>query len=156
MNPECLIFDFGNVVAFLDHHRASRKLAELSGNGMNENDIYTGIFRPGGMEEDYDCGRVTSQEFIQQIKKMFQIQSGDAEVELAWCNIFWRNESITRLLAELHQKSYRLILASNTNELHYRWFKKEYAGILTNFDVEILSYQLGYRKPDKRFYQNCL
>lgn len=153
---EWIIFDFGNVVAFLDHHRACRKLADLSANRISEEAIHGWIFRPDGIEEDYDCGRITSAEFIRQIKGQFQIQAADKEVETAWCDIFWKNEAVAALLPRLRRRKIGLMLASNTNELHYNWFKTVYAPVLTNFDVEVLSFRLGFRKPDKRYFQYCL
>jgi FMN phosphatase YigB (HAD superfamily) len=50
----------------------------------------------------------------------------------------------------------RLILASNTMPCETRWPALQQAGIDTLFSLALLSYPLGVRKPDPRFYRLLL
>jgi len=60
------------------------------------------------------------------------------------------------LLERLKNKKYKLILASNTNELHYDWFKKQFEEALALFEDEVISFKIEYRKPEKEFYDYCV
>ena len=52
-------------------------------------------------------------------------------------------------LQALKARGLRLVLASNTNELHHDWFDRAFADTLAVFDARVLSYQVGSRKPDR-------
>ena len=54
------------------------------------------------------------------------------------------------LVIELKQR-YRLVLLSNTNELHFGWLRERYP-ILEHFDAYTLSYAEKAMKPDDRIY----
>jgi hypothetical protein len=43
----CLIFDFGNVIAFFDHAKAARQLAALGRTPRDPHDVYKRSSRPG-------------------------------------------------------------------------------------------------------------
>ena len=51
---------------------------------------------------------------------------------------------------------YRLLLGSNTSELHARQFTKQFADTLRHFDELVFSYEIGVRKPDRGFFEHCL
>ena len=68
----------------------------------------------------------------------------------AWTSIIVPNEEIRGLVGELHGRC-RLVVASNTDVLHYeRSVETQPALIL--FEESILSYELGYCKPDTAFF----
>jgi FMN phosphatase YigB (HAD superfamily) len=50
---------------------------------------------------------------------------------------------------------YRLLLGSNTNELHARQFRRQFADTLRHFDALVLSHEIGVRKPAAAFFQHC-
>ncbi len=50
---------------------------------------------------------------------------------------------------------YRLLLLSNTNELHAIQFRRQFADTLAHFDGLILSHEVGLRKPCAGIYMHC-
>jgi putative hydrolase of the HAD superfamily len=50
---------------------------------------------------------------------------------------------------------YKLLLGSNTCELHARQFRRQFADSLLHFDGLILSYEIGARKPKAAFFEHC-
>ncbi len=159
---QCFVFDFGNVVAFFDHGKACRQLAKLTKNCWSGEEIYKQMFQAGGLEEQYDLGKISTPDFLNRIKQQFSIDADNKDVEDAWCNIFWLNKSIVQLLSRLKAKSYKLILASNTNELHYKWCEKNFKEVLGDkevcgyFEFKVLSYDIKHRKPDIEFFDKCI
>lgn len=73
----------------------------------------------------------------------------------AWCDIFTPNPAIEELIVREKDRGTRLVLASNTNELHYQWFSRVFARVLKLFDEQVLSFRVGARKPDVRFFEEC-
>ncbi|MGR9117674.1 MAG: HAD family hydrolase [Gammaproteobacteria bacterium] len=156
MSPKCVIFDFGNVIAFFDHRKACRKLSKLSNDQFTEDEIYNELFQTGGLEQKYDRGEITSEKFLNEIKQKFEILASIEEIQTAWCDIFFPNKLVIDLLKRLKQKQHRLMLASNTNELHYQWIKERFADALALFDAEIISFKIGFRKPELEFFDHCI
>lgn len=156
MLPKCIIFDFGNVIAFFDHRKSCKRFARLSKDQLTEDDIYNELFQPDGLERRYDRGEISTEKFFNEIKRKFKISTSLNEIESAWCDIFFPNKLVIELLHRLKEKKYQLLLASNTNELHYKWFSKQFADALRLFDGEIVSFNIGFRKPEKEFFDHCI
>jgi putative hydrolase of the HAD superfamily len=150
-----LIFDFGNVVAFFDHRKACRELAALSENSLEESAVYRAVFATS-LECDFDCGQISSQEFIERLRITLDLKSSDDAIVKAWCDIFWPNDAVISLLPRLKRSGVRVLLASNTNELHFQWILRQFAEPLTCFDDFVLSYRVGSRKPALPFFRKCM
>ncbi len=73
----------------------------------------------------------------------------------AWRDIFWLNEPVVRLVADLKDRGYTLVLGSNTNALHAEDFRPRFAEALRPFDAVVLSYEVGHMKPDREFFDAC-
>ena len=48
------------------------------------------------------------------------------------------------------------MLASNTNELHFEWFSRQFEPVLRLFDELVLSFRVGARKPAVHFFEACI
>lgn len=151
----CLVFDFGNVIAFFDHGKAARQLAALSRRPRDPNEIYQAIFQTT-VEADYDSGRLSTAAFVERLRIDLDLHASDAEIARAWNDIYSPNSAVMGMIQEIDRRGARLVLASNTNELHYRWFRPLFASTLDLFDQEVLSFRIGCRKPDPRFFDACL
>jgi len=146
-----LIFDFGNVIGFFDHHRTLRRLAAHTDLSM---DVMMARFRATTLEDDYESGRLTSAAFLTQARQLFQLRCSDDEIAAAWSDIFEPNEAMHKLIVSLHGRC-RLLLASNTNELHARQFRHQFADTLQHFHHLVLSHEIGARKPHRPFFAHC-
>ena len=151
----CVLFDFGDVIGFFDHEISCRRLAEMTG-GEHDAAAVRGIVFGGGLEEAYDCGRLGTEEFIQELRKRLGIQGSEAEIRRAWGDIFTRNDAVADLLRPLREAGIRLVLGSNTNEIHYEQFRGQFEEELSHFAALVLSYEAGARKPGAAFYERCL
>jgi glucose-1-phosphatase len=151
----CVVFDFGNVIALFDHMVACRQLASLSRLPSDPADVYERIFKTS-LEEDYDCGRVSTAAFIERLRQDLHLDASDDEIARAWCDIFTPNPAIDELIVREKQRGTRLVLGSNTNELHYQWFSRVFERVLQLFDEQVLSFRVGARKPDVRFFEACI
>ena len=56
---------------------------------------------------------------------------------------------MARLVADLKRQGYTLLLGSNTNILHARFFRRHFAETLDHFDHLVFSYEVGELKPDR-------
>ena len=150
-----LVSDLGNVVALFDHHRACRQLAALSSEPLTADEVFSMVFA-GLLELGFDLGRLSSDEFVQALRTQLKIAASDQAIARAWCDIFEPNPEVIEILRRLKAAGTRLVLASNTNALHYEWIAQHHSDLLAPLDDAVLSYELGCRKPERRFFEECV
>jgi glucose-1-phosphatase len=156
MKQPALIFDFGNVVAHFDYHKASETLGQrfqVSGAKFVDRLRTTGL---SALVERYETGQVSSEAFSAEFRAAAGLKISHTDFASAWSDIFWLNEPVARLVEALKASGYRLVIGSNTNELHARRFRRQFADTLAHFDRLVLSYEVGHAKPSPAFYQACV
>lgn len=154
-STKTLIFDLGNVVAFFDHRRACRQLAQLAKEPVTEDSVYQAVFA-SSLELDFDCGRITASVFVERLRAVLGLAGQEETVSAAWADIFCANDDVQSLLPHLKRSGSRLVLASNTNELHFEQIERQFGAALAVFDEFVLSCRLGFRKPEVIFFERCL
>lgn len=148
------LFDFGNVIAFFDHMKACDRLVQM-GSALDAQGIYDFVFA-SSLEEEICTGRMAGSDFLKILKSKLGITATTAEIEEALCDIFWPNPDVIEVIPQLKQRGHRIVLASNTNELHWRRMKRDFAEPLRHFDALIVSHEAGAWKPDPKFFEACV
>ena len=146
-----IFFDFGNVIAFFDHQRAIQRLhayTELSPEEL------TVILYGSPIEDQYEQNRLTTAEYVQLASEGGRLSCPDDVFLAAFVDIFWRNDEVCDLIPRLKPR-YRLVLASNTNEAHYRKYTEQFADVLAHFDHLCPSHHAGRRKPHPEYFAYC-
>jgi putative hydrolase of the HAD superfamily len=150
MKIQTIVFDFGNVIGFFDHSPAISRLAAHA--SVDAATIRSSIYG-GDLEDAYESGRISTAEFLQQLRTLCQLRCSDEEAGAAYGDIFWPNEPLCALVPQLKPR-YRLLLGSNTSELHSRQFRRQFADTLRHFDALVLSHDVGVRKPKAAFFEH--
>src|SRR5436190_533122 len=138
MSVKALVFDFGNVVGFFSHRQATERLAAHTCRPAD--DVHRFLFG-GQLEDDYDSGRMTTAEFLRRLREGCGFNCPDDVLAEAYADIFWPNAAVCALLPSLAER-YRLLLLSNTNDLHARQFLAQFEEFLRPFDHLILSHKV--------------
>ncbi|MDO7172853.1 HAD family hydrolase [Mariniflexile sp. AS56] len=148
-----IIFDFGNVFINLDIEGAIKHtFNEFKIDGLSEEMI--------GFNSFYEQGLISTEEFIEFYSENFPDLSSD-ELIAIW-NFMLKDFPEYRLdfLKELKASSkYKLILLSNTNELHINWIKHRvpfFDTFKNCFDAFYLSHEINLRKPNQDIFDFVL
>ena len=145
---EAIAFDLGNVLIQADHFRFCRPFAALV--NLTPDEVHAAVFG-SDLEPGFDTGRLSSEEFYQQLLDRFGLSLPYPRFCELWNDIFApledMEQTVTRLAA-----IYPLYLLSNTNPLHFQYIKENYP-LLRHFRRFILSYEVGSRKPEPGIYQ---
>lgn len=151
MVVKAIVFDFGNVIGFFDHQRATGKLAALA--GAPEKEVHAFLF---GSELDvaFESGKLSVEEFLELLRSQWGLACHVDEVAAAYADIFWPNREVCEMVPRLKPR-YRILLGSNTSELHSRHFLRQFEDTLRHFDGFVLSHRVGARKPSAIFYEHC-
>ena len=134
---------------------ACQRRASLSRPSRDPRDAYERIFTTS-LEEDYDCGRLSTAAFVERLRRDLQLEASDEAIAHAWCDIFTPNPAIEEVIVREKRRGTRLVLASNTNELHFEWFSRQFEPVLRLFDEQVLSFRVGARKPAVEFFEACI
>ena len=153
---QTLIFDFGGVIINLKTEQEWLE-EDLLPNFYPEQ---LQALQQQGLFQEIETGKISAEEFIQQLKSIAINKSiSDEEIIRHWNGIL-KDIPKHRLdfLKELKRK-YKLILLSNTNQIHKEKFchdmiRKFGEDILeANFDTVYYSHNIGLRKPHKEIYE---
>lgn len=145
---EALALDLGNVLVKVDHLRFCRRLGDLA--ALAPEEVYARVFE-SDLEFAYDTGRLTSEEFHRRVMEHFGVALPFSQFSWWWNDIFEPMEGMAELVGHLAAR-YPLYLVSNTNALHFRYIKENYA-LLNHFRSFVLSFEVGSRKPEPGIYQ---
>ncbi len=147
-----IIFDFGDIFINLDKPATLREMEKHLVKDLSENILNCNL--------EYEKGLITSAEFLNTYTSEYK-DIRDEDIVNSWNAILvdfpkYRFDFIKNLSAE---KKYKLILLSNTNEIHIEWvqenvpFFKEFRNC---FDAFYLSHEINFRKPDAAIYEFVL
>lgn len=150
---KAIIFDFGNVFINLDIDGFTQnafkhfKIDEFSEEMIAFNSFY-------------EQGLISTDEFLEFYIENFPKLSEEELIDI-W-NFMLKDFPEQRLdfMKELQKSSkYKLILLSNTNELHIDWIKKNvsfYEKFKNCFDAFYLSHEIHLRKPNRDIFEYVL
>jgi putative hydrolase of the HAD superfamily len=150
MTIKALVFDFGNVVGKFDHHLTTRRLAPHA--GISADELHRVLY-DGPVAQQYETGEVTTPAFRAALKQAAALRCSDDFFDEAYSDIFWPNDELCELLPGLAQR-YPLLLLSNTNDLHARKFRVQFAQSLVLFQHLVLSHEVKARKPECEIYKH--
>lgn len=151
-----IIFDLGGVFIQIHYQKTSDAFKNLG--ILNFDDFFKQDFS-NDLFEKLEAGFITPTEFYAQFRELTNTNLTDAEIEIAWNAMlgnFWQD----RLdWLEAISRKYNIFLFSNTNEIHYKAFTKQYQEQnstrkpLNEFFIKAYySQTMGLRKPTVESY----
>lgn len=147
-----IIFDFGDVFLNLEKPATMRELQRFGISEFSEEMVQR--------NRQLEKGEISSDEFISFYCSRFSPLTPDDFLK-SWNAILvdfpaYRLDFLKKLSEE---GKYKLILLSNTNDIHIEWVKKNvdlFDDFKKCFDAFYLSQEIGFRKPDSEIYRFVL
>jgi FMN phosphatase YigB (HAD superfamily) len=143
-----IFFDFGNVIGFFDHQRAIEKLVKFT--DLNAIELSLRLYG-GPIVDDYEIGKITTAEYVREAKLNGRLTCTQDEFLACFCDIFWRNPEVCDIIPKLKPR-YRVVLASNTVDAHFRRYVADYADVFVHFNHLVASHHARARKPHMEFF----
>lgn len=154
-NYNTIIFDFGGVIFDIDPGRTELALSRLVNNTALQQ------FKISTAPDMFEMGKITATEFYNKFCQITQTQVGYNVFIRAWnaMLIDYKPKRIERL--RLLAKTHKLIMLSNTNELHYAHFSEKLQSMYSVtfeqlFSSVYLSYKMGLLKPQRQIFATVL
>ena len=154
-----IIFDLGGVLINLDYNKTSLEFKKLGATDFDN--LYT-QFKANELFENIETGKVSDEEFYDEISQHCRPGTTQKEMEFAWNAMLldFRVETLATL--KQLRKRYKLFLLSNTNSIHIEAFKKIFTAdtglpsLDTFFDKSYYSHLIHLRKPYEETYNFVL
>jgi glucose-1-phosphatase len=154
---EVIFFDLGNVILPFNHYQIAEKLSRF----VQEKDfqdprkIFSYIFDlKTGAINPFDAGELSPKEFFQSLKESLQLSISFEAFVPIWNEIFIEDREVSEIIRSLKGK-WRLGLLSNTDPLHFNYIISTFP-IVSALEKWILSYEVGFKKPDIRIFQKAI
>lgn len=144
-----IVFDLGNVLIPFDHTIASRRLDDIEA-GLGEK--YLSFFKDHyDIHRAFERGDMSRNDFTSFLLSMLNHKLEPDALYKIISEIFVVNQDIAELLPVLRE-NYRLVLLSNTNDIHQQYGWQHYP-FLQNFEKLILSHEVNAVKPEDKIYK---
>jgi putative hydrolase of the HAD superfamily len=157
MPVELLLFDLGNVLVRVSHAAMAEALAAraIDTRFQDPQQVLASAFDDReGLTVGFDEGRLTADAFYRAVADRLRFSISFEEFVSCWNAGFEENLEMTALVRRLHGRC-RLMLLSNTNELHYGYLEPRLP-VLSLMERTFLSFKLGMRKPARALYERVV
>ena len=143
-----LIFDFGGVLYGIDHEITLREYIRKSKNPKRFQDIDLTTFMTEMNYLNYEKGLISTKEFFQSLRNNFELDESDEVIKRIWeLTLLGLFDNSLEVILEL-SKIKKLVLLSNTNEMHFSIFEPQCKELFSKFEKIFTSFKLGLRKPN--------
>lgn len=154
-----IIFDLGGVIINLDYAKSTDALRAFS---KNQDQVAFSQKTQSELFDLYERGDISCAEFRDGLRKEYDIEATDAQIDDAWNTMLLDIPAERIELLRALKKKYRLYLLSNTNAIHMRAFNKiveDHFGIPnldSLFDKPYYSHLVRKRKPGVEVFEQIL
>jgi putative hydrolase of the HAD superfamily len=150
---KALLFDLGNVLIGFDFARGYRAMQAICGHTAEE---IRRMINHAELVHPYERGEISSGEFYQRLCGVLSLKVSYRQFCDLWSKIFLPEPLLpVELLAALRRR-YRMVLVSNTNDIHFEMIRRQHEALIRHFDARVLSYCVGASKPSERIYQEAV
>jgi len=146
---EVVYFDLGKVIIDFDHLRAAEELLKVTPLSLNK---VMAVLSDGELVSEYETGRLSSEEHYRKVCRRLQMDISIEKFRELWGSMFLPEPLLSESFLQDLKKRYRLMLLSNTNEIHFDFVIQHYP-ILRMIEERLLSYQAGCMKPEARIFE---
>ncbi|MGB0882303.1 MAG: HAD family hydrolase [Vicingaceae bacterium] len=146
-----IIFDLGGVLLNLDFNLTLQAFVEL---GIADFKGYYNKAKQVGLFDDFEIGRISEDQFCDQIRALSGIKKSNDEIIVCWNAMLLNFPTVRKELLLKLKEELSIVLLSNTNETHVRAFLKtvkkdiELDSLTPLFKHVYYSNEIGFRKPN--------
>ncbi|MFH1071492.1 MAG: HAD family phosphatase [Candidatus Glassbacteria bacterium] len=148
-----LLFDIGRVLLSFDLEATVEELGCYSERYGPRDFKFEHVFLTGEWEK-METGEMAPEEYFELFREVSGCRISYRHFCLIWRKHFYEIEPMTALGGSL-ARDYKIYFFSNTDPIHVPRLFDRYPACLF-FDGLVLSWELGLRKPDPRFFEQGL
>lgn len=152
MKVEVITFDLDGVYFVNGKGKFIESLKRL---GVNEEESLRVFLRSSQMNQEYKNGRMTDEEFWSWAIDQWRLNWDWQRIVDLLIEGYEVDREVAGIVRELRNKGYKTAICSNNFPARIAGLQKKF-GFLNDFDVVVLSYEVGMSKPDKRIFEELV
>lgn len=157
-NIKNIVFDLGGVIITLNRDEAVRRFLEI---GVDSAEELLDPYHQKGIFLELEEGKISKQEFYDQLKKIAGKEIPDDRIDYAWFGFLQDIPAYKLKMLEELRERYNLYLLSNTNPIIMGWarspeFTEKGKSLDKYFDKLYLSYEMGVTKPHQSIFEHMI
>jgi len=146
---KAVIFDLGKVLIGFNHDKMHMSMAKIMGISV---DRLKEIIAKHELGTNFEKGLVSEDFVLQTLLDNSPDSFSKVDMVRAFSDIFEDNLKVKNLIPRLKARELKTAILSNTNSLHIKWLKNQYA-FFDLFDAHIFSFEALALKPEQEIYQ---
>lgn len=150
---EAVIFDLGGVIFGIALEPVIHSWAKSTGVSPQE---MAARFRIDSHYERFEVAEISAAQYRSHVCDLLGVSLSDEDFDRGWNSIYLEVLPGMESLLKQLQKSVRLVVLTNTNEIHARVWRALYRDVLKYFEKVFASYEIGARKPDPESFRIVL
>ncbi|MCU5773481.1 glucose-1-phosphatase [Erwiniaceae bacterium BAC15a-03b] len=148
------IFDLGNVIVDIDFNRVLGVWSDL---GRVPLATLQSRFRMGDNFEQHERGEISDEHFAANLCEELDIALSYEQFAAGWQAVFIDvRPEVIAVMHQLREQGHRVVILSNTNQLHCSYWPSQYPQVQLAADKLYLSQEMGVRKPEAAIYRQVL
>lgn len=151
-----VIFDLGGVIVDLSIENTANAFARLA--GITQRDVFH-VYQSNDAFNAFEKGEIKNDEFRDFIRKVFSVTALDPEIDACWNAMLVGLPPQKLKLLEKLKAQFRILLLSNTNEIHLSYIEDvmlKGSSLDDYFHKAYYSHKVGMRKPDSIIFEHVL
>lgn len=123
--------------------------------GVSEDEFKRVFAKSTQMNDEYKLGKMSDEEF-------WTWAAGEWNLSLSWQELtellvksYDVDEKIVEIIKSLRQKGFKTAICTSNFPARINGLQVRY-GFLDNFDVKVISYQVGFNKPDQGIFKKLV
>lgn len=144
------LYDIGRVLLDFDFETSLRRLLP-----DDCTDPEARLTRLLERKDDFEAGAIDAEDYTRWALDILGSQATREQFRRAWQDIFTPNQPMWDCVRRLAARGHRMILFSNTNEIHCPWVFDAFPEF-SLFHEAVLSFKTGAIKPHPHIYQHAV
>ncbi len=120
--------------------------------GVNEDEAKRVFLKSSQMNQDYKNGTMTDEQFWTWALKEWKLKIDWRELPKLMVDSYDVDENIVNIVKEVRKNGYKTAICTNNFPARINGLQERF-GFLDNFDIKVLSYQVGFSKPDRKIFE---
>jgi len=148
----CIFLDIGRVLVDIEIGLFGKRMMELA--AVQPEQLRAAVMNEG-LATAFETGRISEVEFHKEVCRRLGKEIAQTDFYEAWNSIFLPEPILSSDLVSSLAKKADLWALSNTNSVHHDFLAGHY-DLFRFFTGQILSYKIGFQKPDDRIFRRAL
>jgi len=149
MNIKVITFDLDGV--YFPNGKANF-IAALGNLGVSEDEAKRVFLKSPQMNQEYKNGKMSDEQFWSWAKKEWNLDMDWQEIPKLMVDSYDIDENIVKVVKNVRDNGYKTAICTNNFPARIAGLQERF-GFLDNFDIKVLSYEVGFSKPDKKIFE---